>query len=134
MSEAPLQQRREIGLADLDRLRALGGHLLHRRLDDGPDRPLGTGVTQQLLEQRDPGALEPLRIENLRVGRRNPALATAGGLIRRVDPDRRIERNRQVADRPRKGSADVLGGGERDDAVAAGQSPGAAQPNQRMVR
>ena len=41
-----LQERPEVGLAQLDRLRALRGHLLDRPLDDGPNRPLGAGVTQ----------------------------------------------------------------------------------------
>ena len=41
-----LQERPEVGLAQLDRLRALRGHLLDRPLDDGPNRPLGAGGTQ----------------------------------------------------------------------------------------
>ena len=105
-----LCQRREVGVPQLNRHRALRGHSLNSRLDDGPDRPLGAGVTQELLQQRDPGSLEALPIEGIGIRGRNMALAATSRFIRRVEAHRRIECDRQIPDRPRQRSTDILGG------------------------
>ena len=46
MSDAPCSSDPKSVSFQLDLLRTQGGHLLDRPLDDGPDRPLGAGVTQ----------------------------------------------------------------------------------------
>ena len=123
-----------IELLDLDDRRAQPLHVLRRALDDVAHRPAGIALVEHGRNQAEPRPVEPARVQGGGVGIGHVALAQPGGLVGGVEPDRRVERVRQIPDRPREGAADVLRRRQRHDAVAAGQPACSAQSDQRVVR
>ena len=112
--------------------------------DDGPlflhvgDRGLresirGLAVAEELLpHDPDPRALEPVRIEELRVVAQAFPRALFRRRIGRIESDHRAEDGNRVSHCPRHGSGRVLTVGNRHDSGATQEAEGRLDADQRV--